>query len=109
MWFRGQKVVCIDDTDFPISKMHGFATPVKDVVYHIREIVDYPHLNCVGFSFVEIRNPAVRWRDGLREITFHQSKFRPVIEKKTDITIFTEMLKPVDALRKRISVSMEVK
>jgi hypothetical protein len=95
MWFTGQKIVCIDDGGFPISRANGFATPVKDVVYTIREMIYYPHQDCMGLMLQEIRNPVIP-RKG--EITFRESKFRPVVEKKTDISIFTAMLKPADAL-----------
>jgi hypothetical protein len=41
----------------------------------------------------ELRNPLVRWKTlGLHEVGFAASNFRPVVERKTDISIFTTIL-----------------
>lgn len=98
MTFRvGQKVVCIrkdaweggyqDETD-----------PIYGHVYTIREIVDYPH-GPVGLLLVEIVNPPRHYAEGFHECDFQSPNFRPVVERNTDISIFTAMLKPskVDA------------
>jgi hypothetical protein len=43
----------------------------------------------------EIKNPVLRYTDGdVGEIPFAAFRFRPVVERKTDISIFTAMLKP---------------
>jgi hypothetical protein len=78
MAFRsGQRVACIDDKwDWPGSH------PVKGEVYTIAAVVPHrdgtkhcPHLVIVGFSF-----------------QYAQQNFRPLVERKTDISIFTAML-----------------
>jgi hypothetical protein len=44
--------------------------------------------------FVEIVNPIKLFVEGLDEVVFPARNFRPVIERKTDISIFTSMLTP---------------
>jgi len=44
----------------------------------------------------EIVNPITNWITGPDEIAFIAARFRPVTEKKTDISIFTRMLNPSD-------------
>lgn len=96
MNFRvGQKVVCIKgygsrrDVDCRIFPQTGRT-------YTIRAIED--GLENVGSTFFlleEIYNEPYDYRRwGWQEPSFNAQRFRPVVEKKTDISIFTEMLKP---------------
>jgi hypothetical protein len=76
----GQKVECIDadDQDLFIGD-----TPVaKGEFYHVREA--YDHWQGQAMRVQEIRNPIDR--------AYFASRFRAVVEAKTDISIFTEML-----------------
>ncbi len=88
MAFRvGQKVVCVDASPgfyakSPCSLREG-------EVYTIERIDDDPaHLNGAGL-----------YVDGDRVCQWSCKRFRPVVERKTDISIFTKMLtgKRVDA------------
>lgn len=84
----GQKVVCIDD-----NFSRKFVTnPVMSKIYTLREV--YPFADGIGVLLDEIRNEPRQWSDDYGEPGFRASRFRPVVEKKTDISIFTEMLKP---------------
>ena len=85
MTFRiGQKVVCVDDTR-PIL---GWAKQWlrKGTVYKIRSIEPDGDIHLVEV----VRTSGT---------PFYRSRFRTVVERKTDISIFTKMLKPqgVDA------------
>lgn len=72
MTFRvGQKVVCVD-------AMPCTTTLVENAIYTVDRI--YP----LGIVVVEIPAPG---NNG-----FFFRRFRPVVERKTDISIFTEML-----------------
>ncbi len=76
----GQKVECIDEDD---QDLNDGDTPVaKGTFYHIREVFD--HWQGPGVRVQEIRNPIDR--------AYFISRFRAVVEAKTDISIFTEML-----------------
>jgi hypothetical protein len=63
-------------------------------VYRIRAIVDGP-ANGPGLLLEELMNPVVQFPDGLvAEPRFSIAFFRPVVERKTDISIFIRMLDP---------------
>jgi hypothetical protein len=65
--------------------------PVLNSIYTIREVIT---LNGhVAVRLVEIKNPVLEYGDGTNEMAFRASRFRPVVERKTDISIFTAMLK----------------
>jgi hypothetical protein len=83
----GQKVVCVDDS-LPANPWHRQHPLVKAQVYVVRELHLYPDCNCVDI-------------DGSGRMWQHW-RFRPLIEKKTDISIFTEMLTPKTRVREDI-------
>lgn len=86
----GQRVVCIKAfAGFEISRAadSGVTLPVKDSVYTIREF-DAEDSNYIRLT--EISNPNDP-DDGL-EPSFWVDFFRPVVERKTDISIFTDIL-----------------
>lgn len=92
MTFRvGQKVVCVDAS--AIQK----AVPLNEgAVYTIRTIIPLrSSVRGCGIYLVEIVNLLEL---GL-EVGYFSDRFRPAVERKTDISIFTAMLKPskVDA------------
>ena len=102
MWFRGQKVICIYGGNWRWRSKSPLPSsvklPVQNQMYTIRDIEYFPKNNVSGIRLVEITTPEIMLGVGWREPCFFSAKFRPVVEKKTDISIFTEMLKPVDAL-----------
>lgn len=87
MFRVGQKVVCVDVSYFgPNTSLLR-----KGDVYTIASVDAYEDAHGeYGVTLVEIiPQPAPGWRDG-----FRASRFRPVVERKTDISIFTAMLNP---------------
>ena len=92
MFRVGQKVVCVDD-DFINKNLCAEIPPnlpCLNTVYTVREII-----NDWGREFLrlcEITN-AVAAGIGV-EPAFSIKRFRPVVERKTDISIFTAMLNP---------------
>ena len=86
MTFRvGQKVVCVDDSP---SFLNGKPCPLrKRSVYEIRDMYRTPddevlHLQVAGF------NPH-----------FHHRRFRPIVDKKTDIGFAHEILRKASRTR----------
>lgn len=101
MNFRiGQKVVCVDDANFavdkdPLGKRALPNRPIKGCVYTVRGFVDHD-----AIYLEEIRNPKnVKWGDGIGEGAFYAKRFRPIVERKTDISFAVEILRK--ATRKR--------
>lgn len=98
----GQRVVCIND-DFGWFEIDGFSIPTRCPM--INEVLTVSGLivsdtGNVCCSFEEIERRQV---DGplSAEIYWEYVCFRPLIDRKTDISIFTDMLtnvgEPVDA------------
>lgn len=96
----GQKVVCVDDSFSAIwheplvtgDRMH---LPVAHAVYTVRGVVVFPFSNGdePAIYLTEIVNPKVPfWDGGCLEQAFWAERFRPVQERKTDISVFTKML-----------------
>lgn len=95
MAFRvGQKVVCVK------SRRYGGTgaeiMPVKGNVYTVRGIdLNRPGCNCeVGLWLEEITNPPMDYRGGIEECSFDATRFRPLVEKKTEtgMAILREIL-----------------
>lgn len=78
----GQKVVCIDDSVNPYGVLATY--PKKGVVYAVRGV----HPDGDAIFLDSIINPLI----GGREPCFLNYRFRPVVERKTDISIFKAML-----------------
>lgn len=97
-FYVGQKVVCVDDDwrmflPFWMRVKAAFrrrdTDPRRGGIYHVREVLmkdDQPWLR-----LAEIRNRAEL---GFVEPMYMGRCFRPVVERKTDISIFTAMLTP---------------
>jgi hypothetical protein len=96
MFHVGQKVVCIAQASSP----YGEAVPQVGSVYTIREVCDGQEYGPC-YRLIEIANPPMGYADGYRECDFTHRLFRPVIEKKTDISVFTQIL---DKVNKRETV-----
>lgn len=97
----GQKVVCIDGTVRPakhrvrlIHPMKFF--PIKGQVYTIREMMMGELSGKVCLRFHEIPDEIVfyvyRGSEYEGVPVWEASCFRPLVERKTDISIFTAML-----------------
>jgi hypothetical protein len=98
----GQKVVCVGCEGTPRPKGYwekwqkdwNVTLPQRGVIYTVRDARMTP--TGVGFIRVcEIRNPDVEYIDARhQEPWFFSEGFRPVVERKTDISIFNAMLTP---------------
>lgn len=88
----GQKAVCITDDWLHPSSPIAISKPHRGGIYHVRAI-DFCEIVGTNFlRFEEIVNPIV---PGYRnEPDFLADCFRPIVEKKTDISVFTAMLDP---------------
>lgn len=85
----GQKVVCI--LDFPDRGLSELQ-PVKGSIYTVRAIDCFPQGEAL--RLYELVNIPGRYAEGVGETSFGTSAFRPVVERKTDISIFQQMLTP---------------
>lgn len=91
MAFRvGQKVACIKGGVFCHPENPNSVILNKGDVFTIRGI-DEPSADCavLGLWFVEIKLEPL---EGCQEPSFAARRFRPIVEPKTDISIFTAML-----------------
>lgn len=86
-FYVGQKVVCINGTpDADEPPPH----PIKGAIYTVSEV--FAGEGEPMLQFVEIRfdgDAYGDWQPG-----FRAACFRPIVERKTDISIFTDMLTP---------------
>ena len=104
MMFRiGQKVVCVDDSgmaDHPnVSKVS--ALPIKGAIYTVRGFAppDFLRDDLFGLLLEEIIGKIHPiWNE---EYGFRQVRFRPIVERKTDIAIFKKMLVPASKQTER--------
>ncbi len=98
MFHVGQKVVCIRTfkwAGYPDDKVR----PVEGAVYTIRGIVKWEQ-RCVGDAdplglyLEEIVRPHIQHLCGYGERTWISGAFRPLVEKKTDISELEKLLLP---------------
>lgn len=87
-FYVGQKVVCIDDS----LALDGLRTSLRqNAVYTIRAID--PGKDCngeTGLYLQEVVDAPIRRK--FPTGAYRASRFRPVVERKTDISIFTKLL-----------------
>ncbi len=82
----GQKVVCVDDTHRVTGKRHPCLENGR--VYEVGSFgVTWRGTEGIHLVGVTNRRP---------EQAFYKERFRPVIERKTDISIFTALLNPAN-------------
>ena len=93
----GQKVTQV--CEWPAPPWPGEAAPTFGVVYTVREVADFGGFGC-GLLLCEI----VNLPRACGEVAFRTEYFRPVIERKTDISIFTAMLNPTLAPKRPATV-----
>lgn len=94
MTFRvGQKVVCVDGSDHASYECEGTIMPIEKQIYTIRETIIGPRCGTQHVRLVEILNTSrLTVEDGYGEPWFRCSRFRAIVERKTDISVFTSML-----------------
>lgn len=93
----GQKVVLAvpyGEAEQFVAFLNGDILPVPGVVYTIKEIEPVELDGLVFIRLNEISNPIPEGKE--REAAFNSSRFRPVVERKTDISIFTALLNKTD-------------
>jgi len=91
----GQRVVCMNDHFAPKGLAHLRAwsepcLPAKDQVYTVRKIEAFD--DATYLFFTEIVNPVIPFQHGMWEQGFDHRRFRPLTERKSDISVFTKML-----------------
>lgn len=89
MFYVGQKVVCIDNKPYSFHFWGGkIDIPKINQIYTIKR-PEYVYSNgVIVVDLKELNNPA-----GYRAF-----RFRPLVEKKTDISIFTDILNTIKEL-----------
>lgn len=98
-FYVGQKVVCVDgklSAEYAaLAHDLNIVMPTENSVYTIRDIVRDFIVGKEHCRLVEIKNPIINWLiQESSEPAFSVSRFRPAVERKTDISVFTEMLTP---------------
>jgi hypothetical protein len=86
----GQKVVCVDASGR--RPWWDDEAPIEGRVYTIARI--FFDIDCEVLEFVELKR-CQRSRDWHGcDIGYDARRFRPIVERKTDISVFTKMLTP---------------
>jgi hypothetical protein len=102
MFHIGQRVLCIDDRFvgengvFDPTFAECFPNlPVKGCIYTVRGfIVPYAgYSGTPGVLLEEIINPLCPYFEGTFEPSFLPSRFQPVTSRRTDISVFTDILR----------------
>lgn len=95
----GQKVVCVDDSGpidgDPRKVPGGDYVPNmirRGAIYTVRTVGFYPRWGEQGIRLHEVVNPIREYIGGNSEVCFAAHRFRPLIERKTDISVFTALL-----------------
>lgn len=102
MTFRvGQKVVFVGGPSHVKNWTNLISQLKVGQICTVRD-VDHRYLEAYGFVGLRVEEeyfPPMEWAGGMTEPATLSYKFRPIVERKTDISIFTAMLKPqgVDA------------
>lgn len=102
MFYVGQKVVCIDasmhtdDWNAGIKRQINLDGLTKGKIYTIRNLIineGNPRLSPILIQLEEIiRRKIFNWEGIVREAAYHSDRFKPLIEKTTDISIFQKIL-----------------
>jgi hypothetical protein len=93
MFHIGQRVVCIHDVSSPLAAEFP-NVPIKGSIYTVRGFVspDVGYERTPGMLLEEVVNPPWEYKEGVFEPSFHPYHFRPLVQHKTDISVFTRML-----------------
>jgi hypothetical protein len=94
MFRVGQKVICVDASGW--IRGLRWIYPVQGEAYTVRNIEPNAH-GKICIRLEEIINPVGMARDGSMfcEALFFASRFRPLVERKTDIGFAHEILRKV--------------
>ena len=104
MFRIGQRVTCVDDKFVGENRVYDptFTVrcpnlPLKGHVYTVRGfVVPYAgYSGTPGILLEEISNPPCPYFEGTFEPSFFPSHFRPFTDRKTDISVFKEMLNDI--------------
>ena len=82
-FYVGQKVVCVDAS----PAWDGFWLPIKLNETYVIERIEH-HIGGLGFILCGVRFPA---RNNFKADWLRSCRFRPIVSRKTDITIFEEI------------------
>lgn len=93
MAFRiGQKVVCVKGFA-DVARLYPFLNfPEEGATYTVSSIDAVYN----GLRFKEVTNPPFDVGLGPQIASFYPGRFRPVVERKTDISVFKAMLNSSD-------------
>ena len=93
MFHIGQRVVCIHEVGRPSANEFP-NVPIKGSIYTVRGFVtpDVGYERTPGMLLEEVVNPPWEYKEGVFEPSFHPYHFRPLVQHKTDISVFTGML-----------------
>lgn len=93
MFSIGQKVVCIGENwEFYEELLPRITLPIKDAVYTIRDIRPSMYgSDYLGLLLEEITNPIMAEGPFMLEPSLDATSFRPLVEQKTDISIFQKI------------------
>jgi hypothetical protein len=93
----GQKVVCVGGAGSPAIDWEFWCShwkvtrPIRNLVYTVRDTRAGKNSQLIRVE--EIVNPIVEFSDAAAQEPWWWSiYFRPLVERKTDISIFTEMI-----------------
>jgi hypothetical protein len=92
MFHVGQKVVCVDGWDNNPFPDCPNGVPKTGCVYTVRGYSAAPTPKFDAIWLDEIINPQRKFPSGMWEPSFNEARFSPLDKRKTDISIFTEML-----------------
>lgn len=92
MFDIGQKVVCIIEHERWIVP-YGEIAPYKGGIYTVRGF-DTSDPFELALYLEEIVNQQFEYAGGFKEGAFNAAGFRPVIQRPTEISVFTKLLGP---------------
>jgi len=100
-FYVGQKVVCVDASNMPGARWRANEAPVEGQVYTVMAV----RVTREGLQVLQLREldrcEAVKaWvaRNIGKFAGYDARRFRPVVERKTDISVFKAMLNPAPDL-----------
>ena len=101
----GQRVVCVKlDKMFPdgVIALEDPIDPIIGKIYHVREILigKIGGIPCIKLAEIPDQKIRFMFHGDLRlgDVVYDATGFRPVVERKTDISIFKAMLTKTDEL-----------
>lgn len=99
MFYTGQKVVCVDDGhEDAFIRWYDGTKIVKGQTYTVRNtgttVFGTPGIRLMEVELTGVNgyNTGLPFKDNL----YKQSRFRPLVERKTDISVFTALLNPAN-------------